>query len=565
MNGVKERAAYYMLFIAVLILVASVSYDAAMKTLEPRPYPPEDVEVSLFHSLQVVVETFTATGYGSDSPWLSPELNLLVILLDLTGVALFFLALPAVLIPLFQDALSRSPPTEIEDGLSDHVVICTYSERAEILVDELSASGIEYVLVEPDGDRALELDEGGYAVIHADPESVADLQSANLADARALVADVSDQIDASIVLAAKEAAEETRVISVVEDPDKETYHRLAGADDILTPRNLLGNGLAGKVTAGLSSDLGDAIEIGDQFDVMEVPIRQGSDLAGTTLADSNIRERFGVNVVGVWYRGEFETPPPPERPLESGTVLLVAASPDQLEALAAATRAAARRLRRGETVVVGHGEVGRTVTEALAAVNLPYTVVDREDDPAVDVVGDAADADTLRTAGVPDARSIVLAIPDDTTTEFATLVVRDLNGTGEVIARADDVGSIGNALRSEATEVGSIRKMYRAGADYVLSLATVSGRSIASEIIESEEFLTVGTKVNVVRTRAPGLAGSTIEEARIRERTGCTVVAIERDGELRTAIDPTFRLQRDDELVVAGTAAGTSRFVEEFC
>ena len=56
MNGVKERAAYYMLFIAVLILVASVSYDAAMKTLEPRPYPPEDVEVSLFHSLQVVVE-----------------------------------------------------------------------------------------------------------------------------------------------------------------------------------------------------------------------------------------------------------------------------------------------------------------------------------------------------------------------------------------------------------------------------------------------------------------------------------------------------------------------------
>ena len=533
MNGVKERAAYYMLFIAVLILVASVSYDAAMKTLEPRPYPPEGVEVSLFHSLQVVVETFTATGYGSDSPWLSPELNLLVILLDLTGVALFFLALPAVLIPLFQDALSRSPPTEIEDGLSDHVVICTYSERAEILIDELSASGIEYVLVEPDGDRALELDEGGYAVIHADPESVADLQSANLADARALVADVSDQIDASIVLAAKEAAEETRVISVVEDPDKETYHRLAGADDILTPRNLLGNGLAGKVTAGLSSDLGDAIEIGDQFDVMEVPIRQGSDLAGTTLADSNIRERFGVNVVGVWYRGEFETPPPPERPLESGTVLLVAASPDQLE--------------------------------ALAAVNLPYTVVDREDDPAVDVVGDAADADTLRTAGVPDARSIVLAIPDDTTTEFATLVVRDLNGTGEVIARADDVGAIGNALRSEATEVGSIRKMYRAGADYVLSLATVSGRSIASEIIESEEFLTVGTKVNVVRTRAPGLAGSTIEEARIRKRTGCTVVAIERDGELRTAIDPTFRLQRDDELVVAGTAAGTSRFVEEFC
>ena len=565
MNGVKKRAAYYILFISVLILIASVAYDLAMKAVEPRPYPPDGVEVSLFHSVQVVVETFTATGYGSDSPWLSPELNLLVILLDLTGVALFFLALPAVLIPLFQDALSRSPSTEIEDGLADHVVVCTYSARAEILIDELTASDIECVLVEPDPEEALELDEGGYSVVHGDPESVTALQRANVSDARTLVADVSDRVDASIVLAAKEAAEDTRVISIIEDPDKEPYHRLAGADDVLTPRNLLGSGLAQKVTAGLSTDLGDAIEIGEEFDVMEIPIRQGSDLAGTSLADSSIREQFGVNVVGVWHRGEFETPPSTGRELESGTVLLAAGSPDQLEALASATRASARRFRRGETVVVGHGEVGRTVTDALAAANLPYTVVDREERPAVDVVGDATDAETLGQAGVPDARSVVLAIPDDTTTEFATLVVRDLNDSAEVIARADDVGAIGKGFRGGVDEVGSIRKMYRAGADYVLSLATVSGRSIASEIIESEEFLTVGTKVNVVRTPAPGLAGKTIAQAGVRERTGCTVVAIERNGQLRTAVNPQFRIQEGDELVVAGTAAGTSRFVSEFC
>jgi len=551
MNGVKKRAAYYILFISVLILIASVAYDLAMKAVEPRPYPPDGVEVSLFHSVQVVVETFTATGYGSDSPWLSPELNLLVILLDLTGVALFFLALPAVLIPLFQDALSRSPSTEIEDGLADHVVVCTYSARAEILIDELTASDIEYVLVEPDPEEALELDEGGYSVVHGDPESVTALQRANVSDARTLVADVSDRVDASIVLAAKEAAEDTRVISIIEDPDKEPYHRLAGADDVLTPRNLLGSGLAQKVTAGLSTDLGDAIEIGEEFDVMEIPIRQGSDIEGSTLAGADLRSRFSVNVVGAWYRGEFETPPPPDRRIDRGTVLLAAGTPENLDALASEARASARRFRRGETVVVGHGEVGRTVTDALAAAELPYTVVDIDDRPDVDVVGNATDPETLRAAGLPDASTVVLAIPNDTATEFTTLVIRDLTESAEVIARADDAGAI--------------RKMYRAGADYVLSLATVSGRSIASEVIESEEFLSTGSKVNVIRTAAPGISGQTLAEARIREQTGCTVVAIERDGTLRTALEPSFRLQRGDQLVVAGTDAGTGQFVEEFC
>jgi len=551
MDRVKRRATYYVLFIASLILVSSVAYDTAMRAFEPGPYPPEDVEISIFHSIQVVVETFTATGYGSDSPWASPELNTLVVLLDLTGVALFFLALPAVLVPLFQDALSRSPPTQIENGLSDHIVICTYSARTETLIDELEPSGVDYVLVEPDGEQALELADDGYSVVHADPESVRDLIRTNIEDARALVADVSDRIDASIVLAAKEAAEETRVISVVEDPTHEPYHRLAGADDVLTPRKLLGTGLARKVTTGFSADLGDTIEIGEEFDVIELPIRQGSTLSGKTLAESSIREQFGVNVVGAWYRGEFLTPPPPERQLDTGTVLLVAGSREQLDNLATVVRTSARQFQRGETVVVGHGEVGRNVTEALAGAGLPYTVVDKADRPDVDVVGDAIEERTLREAGVPDAHSVVLAIPDDTTTEFATLVVRDLNESVEVIARADDVGST--------------RKMYRARADYVLSLATVSGRTIASQVIETEEILSVGSTVNLIRSPATGIAGQTLAGARVRERTGATVVAVERNGNLRTDLEAEFRFEAGDQLVIAGTDAGTSRFVEEFC
>ena len=547
MGTVRRRVKYYVLSISVIVLVSSVIYDVAMKTFEPRPYPPEGVDISILHSMQVVVETFTATGYGSDSPWLSPEMNLIVMVLDLTGVALFFVALPAVLLPLFRESLSPSPATEVREELSGHVIICTYTERAETLINELESREVPYVLVEPDSDRALSLQQDGYTVVNADPESASDLRKLNLSAARALVADVSDRVDASIVLAAREADGDLNVISVVEDPEHKPYHELAGADKVLTPRQLLGEGLAQKLTVGVSTDLDGGFELGDGFDIMEVPVGANGRLTGKTLAESDVREQFGVNVIGAWSDGEFEAPPSPQRRIERGTVLLVTGTESQLESLSSAVTSTVRRFRKGETVVVGHGEVGRTVTEILDQAGESYTVIDQTDREGVDIVGDASDRDTLEAAGVPNARSVVLAIPDDTTTEFATLAVRSLNESGQIIARADDAEAV--------------RKTYRAGADYVLSLATVTGRSIASAVIEDEEVISVGSTVEIVRTTAPALAGQTLREAAVRERTGATVVAIERDDELLTDLTAEFVIEPDDVLVVAGSDRAVNEFV----
>lgn len=549
MRSVRRRATYYLVGTLVVMLISTALYDLGMRTFEPRPYPPEGVEVSLLHSMQVVVETFTATGYGSDSPWLSPEMNLLVILLDVTGVGLFFLALPAVFLPLFRQVLSPSVPTEAPTGLRDHVVICTFTSRAASLIGELESNGVEYVLVEPDVDRAKELRSDGYDAIHADPENVSDLERANVGDARALVADVSDRVDASIVLAAKEVAEDVEVVSVVDDPELAPYHRLAGADHVLTPRRLLAAGIAGKITTAVTSEASDSARIDEDFEIAELPVHRGSQISGETLAESDLRERYGVNVIGVWLRGEFETPPPTNTPLDAGTILLVTGQRDDLDRLRTGTTSTVRRFRRGRTIVVGYGTVGRGVVEALSSAGIPHTVVDRTDHDGVDVVGNATDPETFQRADIESSQSIVFALPDDTATEFATLVVRDVDPETEIVARAE--------------RTRSVPKIYRAGADYVLSLATVSGRSIASTILE-EEILSVGTNVEILKAAAPGLDGETLAGARIRERTGCTVVAVERNGETFADLDPGFRFGEGDRLVIAGTDEGTNEFLELF-
>jgi len=541
MDTWQRRTSQYVVVLVGVMLGYAAVYDAGMSAFERTP-------ISFLHALQVVVETFTTTGFGSDAPWTSAEMNVLVIVMDLTGVVLIFLALPVLVFPLFEEAISTTVPTAAPEDLENHVVICTLTPRGETLVDELDSWDVDHLILEPDRDRAKDRYEEGYEVIHADPQSVDGLEAARLSAARCLVADGSDPVNTSTVLTAKEVAEDVRTVSVVDDPARERYHRLAGADSVLSPRALLGEGLASKVTTGISAELGEAIEIGEDFEVAELPIQRGSDLVGRTIADSGVRERAGVNIIGAWFRGQFESPPSPDATLDNGTVLLVTGREAQLERLKDLTMSDVRRFRRGRTVVIGHGEVGTTVTDELTRAGVSTAVMDLVEDPGVDVVGDGTDPDALSRAGIEDARTAILAIPDDTLTEFAILVIRDLNPSIELIARAE--------------ETENVQKMYRAGADYVLSLATVSGRMLASTILEDEEVMSLDKQVEVIRTHAPRLVGRTLGEADVRARTGCTVVGVERDGDVITDLGADFRIREGDELVIAGTDEGTNRFME---
>jgi Trk K+ transport system NAD-binding subunit len=542
MDKWQRRTVYYAILLLGSMSGFAVLYQSGMRLYEGDPR-------TFLHSLQVVVETFTTTGYGSDSPWISPQMQVLVIVMDLFGTLLIFMAFPVLAFPVLEDILSTTVPTSVADDIENHVVICSYTARAETLVDELDSWDVDHVIIESDRERATELYENDHRVIHADPTSIAGLEGAALGSARALVADVSDQVDASIVLTARETAEDVPVISVVEEPDRQSYHRLAGADRVLSPRPLLGESLASKVTTSLTVNSDGAIEVGDDFGVAEVPIRRGSRLVGTTLVESGIREQSGVNVIGAWFRGEFETPPSPNATLTDRTVLLVTGREEQLKQLKQFTLSEVRRFSRGETIVIGYGEVGSRICAALDDAGRPYTVVDRTEMDEVDIVGDATEPATLQEAGIEDARSVVLAMPDDTTSEFATLVVRDISPETEVIARV------------KKTE--SVQKMYRAGADYVLSLATVTGRMIASTVLEDEDVLSLDQQVEVVRTAAPKLVGQTIGDAKVRSKTGCTVVGVERNGTVITDVGPVFGIEADDELIIAGTDEGIQRFTEQ--
>jgi Trk K+ transport system NAD-binding subunit len=539
----SRRTVQYLALVIATTVLFSITYDVGMSIWEGRPR-------SIVHSIQIVFQSFTTTGYGEDAPWSTPQMNVLAITMQLAGIGLILTAVDVFVVPWLRDAVSASAPTAAPDA-SDHVIVCEHTPRTDAFITELEARDQAYVLIETDADVAAECNEAGYRVIHADPESTEAFEAAAVDEAIAVVADAADDRNASIALAARDVAPEVRIVTLVEDAALGRYHHAAGADEVLSPRQLLGRSLAQQVPTPVTTEVSEGVTIGEDFELVEFVISEGSDLAGQTVDTARLRQRFGVNVIGGWFDGDFETPVSPDAELAPGTRLLVAGKSPQVSALREATASTVQTFGTSPIVLAGYGDSGQAAAEALPPADEQVTILDVAEGEEIDVVGDARDPDVLAEAGIEDASALLLTVADDTTAIFTTLIARELNPDLRVIVRAN--------------EEEDVQKLYRAGAEYVQSLATVSGRMLAGTIFEDQEVLAYEQQVSIVRLPAGSLAGNTIAEEAVRTATGCTIVAVVRDDETITEFDPeTFGIEPGDDVVIAGDAEAVTRFEEVY-
>lgn len=509
----------------------------------------EDQSVLYIQALQVVIEAITTAGFGGHAPWSSPQMNVLILLMNLTGVLFVFLAVPLFVVPVLQDAFEQRPPKAFSG--EGHIVLTPYTSRIAALIEELEARGRSYVLLEPNQERARTLHVDGFPVLHGDPESVDALKRAALPAASALVVDGQDEVDTSVILAARELSDTIQTVSVIDDETLEPYHWMAGTDHVLSPRQLLGEGLAREIPFLLPMVEDPAIEIDEHLEVAEVDVEGGSSLCDQTIEQLRLRERYGIDVLGAWFDGTFESPIGPEALVDCNTRLLVSGAPDAVHTLRRDESTTFRSRTQQRVVVIGYGRSGQAAVDVLADTRARLTIIDSTDHPDVDVVGDARDPGVYETGDVGAADAVIIDIDDDTTALFATLIARNANPDAHIVARANQ----------EENE----RKIYRAGADYVQSLAMISGRMMAETVLADEDVLSFQMKIDVVRLKAGRLAGQTLAEADVRAETGCTVVGAVRDGDVITSLDPDeFVFRDDDRLVVVGTDEGVRRFEERF-
>jgi Trk K+ transport system NAD-binding subunit len=508
--------------VCVIVLYALV-YQAGMTRLEGD-------DLSFFRSLQTVVETMTTTGYGADSPWRSPFMNLLVIWYQISGVIIGFVTLRILIIPLFERA-----PVVLDSRLTskdDHIVVCEYERGKEVLLNELEESDHGYVLVDSDKDQAISLSNRDYQVIDGDPSRTETLERASVADASLVVTDARNR-NASITLTARQLNDEAQVVCLTESLDRVEALERIGADRVVCLPALLGRRLAEKASVTFGETEASNV-IGDQTVVRELVVRRGGPLDGSPVGATALTENPRLSVVAAWIDGKLRLPPDLGDRLTPNSTLVVVGPEESFDRVRSRITGVQRLRRHTSVVVAGYGEAGQAVVDFLPD-GVDVTTIDVRDGPDVDVVGDATESEVLSEAGVEDATALVVAVDDDETALLTAAIGRSVTDDIEILTRvADDE---------------SVPKAFDAGADYALSEQRTTARMIAGEISQDTILNPVG-QIRFVEIDAKSFSQSSLGAIGRNLERGIVAVGVQRDGAFHT--EDGVETGPDDSVVVAG-------------
>ncbi len=468
----------------------------------------------------------------------------------LSGILFLLVLLPFTFIEFFYEpwmaaqAAARAP-REVPAEIRGHVLLTNDDAVTAALVRRLDQYKIPYALVVSQLDQALLLHDLGRNVVLGELDDPDTWRRAGVERAALVATTAGDFRNTSVVSTVRGVSSEVRIISTAGTEPAVDVLKLAGCDHVLRLEEMIGQAFARRTIGG--DAMAHLIGRFDEVLIAEATTHR-TPLVGKTLSETRLRETVGVTVAGVWERGTFQLARP-ETVISNHSVLVLAGSEEHI-------------FRYNElfciynvsdvpVVILGGGRVGRATARALAVRDIDYRIVEslpaRVRDPERYVVGNAAEIEILREAGIEETSTVVITPHDDDLNIYLTIFCRKLRPDIQILCRA--------------TEERNVATLHRAGADIVMSYASMGGSSIVNWLQKSK-VLMVAEGLDLFRVPVPeALEGKTVAESGIRDRSGCSVVAISTAQGMEVVPGPSEVIPQGADLLMIGTAESEEKFL----
>jgi len=238
--------------------------------------------------------------------------------------------------------------------------------------------------------------------------------------------------------------------------------------------------------------------------------------------------------------------------------------------------------KEGHVIIIGFGLNGRNLAEGLKETSIPYVVLELNNDTVREMrrrgepifFGDGTRLEILHKMGLKTARMLVVVISDPASTRRIVQLVRKENPRIYVIVRTRYTAEVEDLLRLGANEVipeefetsieifAKVLHRYQVPRNLIYDqIEKIRNRSY--EVLRRVELPTRGlpekcdiitaieTETYLLREHTPAV-GHSIRDLKIRSKTGATVIAVSRDGEIVSSPDPDFVFQQGDVIYLIG-------------
>ncbi len=294
---------------------------------------------NLLNSFYMVVITLSTVGFMEVLP-LSDDGRLFTSILILGGVGGF-----AYLIGAFsqllvegrlQAILGRRRMQKTIGKLKNHIIVCGYGRIGAIVTKEVMDEGLDVVVIESNPELVLQMEAAGIACIEGDATSDETLKLAGLANAKTLIAALSDEAaNVYVTLIARQSNINVNIIARGNDTASISRLEFAGADRVVLPHTIGGIRMAQSVLRPTVTNFLDIAMRGKiDLQMEELFVTDSSELVGLDLIESKIRPRFNLIIIAIRKgNGEMVFNPGPKEVIEAGDTLLTVGKISDLSAI----------------------------------------------------------------------------------------------------------------------------------------------------------------------------------------------------------------------------------------